>query len=77
MEYFYSEGGHRPYFAYRVKVPKCTTDMYQWCKDYDDKGKYFRRFHVEWSSVYQDTDFDVVQFEREQPYLTFLLKFGV
>ena len=77
MEYFWCEGGHRPYFLYRVKVPKCTTEMYMWCKEYKDRNEYFHRFHVEWQTVHQDRNYDVIQFEREEPYLTFLLKFGV
>lgn len=77
MEYFYSEGGHRPYFSYRVRVPKCTEDMFQWCLDYNDEDKYFRRFHIEWKEVKDGADHDVVQFEWEEAALMFALKFGI
>ena len=44
MEYFWSDGGNNdPYFSHRIKVPKCTADMYDWCAEFDDEGKYFRR----------------------------------
>lgn len=81
MEYFYSGGGNnRPYFSYRVKVRKCTEEMYVWCAEYDDEGSYFCRFHVEWKDVYGTTehprDYEIVQFERETPALMFTLKFG-
>jgi len=76
MEYFYSEGGNnRPYFSHRVKVPTCNTDMYKWCTDFSDEGAYFRRFHVEWKSVY-NRDYDVVQFEWEKAAFMFKLTWG-
>lgn len=76
MEYFHCEGGHRPYFSYRVRVPKCTDEMYEWGLKYDNEGKHFRRFHVEWAGVHQ-RDYDVVQFEWEEAALMFALKFGI
>lgn len=76
MEYFWSEGGNnRPYFSHRVKVPKCDTDMYQWCQDFNDEGRYFRRFHVEWASVY-NRKYDVVQFEWSEAAVMFILTWG-
>ena len=60
MEHFRSEGGdNRPYFKYRIKVPKFTGVMYEWCLDYDDQGCHFRRFHIEWKESYQKK-YDVV-----------------
>ncbi len=76
MEYFHCEGGHRPYFSYRIRVPKCTEEMYDWCLNYDTEGKHFRRFHVEWASVHQRT-YDIFQFEWEEAALMFSLRFGV
>ena len=75
MEYFWSEGGHRPYFAHRVRVPNCDTEMYKWCEAFDDEGAYFRRFHVEWASVY-NRDYDIVQFEWDKAALMFKLTWG-
>lgn len=76
MESFWSDSGHHPYFSYRIRVPKCTDEMYEWCLKYDTEGKHFRRFHVEWSSVY-DRDHDIMQFEWEEAAIMFSLKFGV
>lgn len=77
MEYFYSESGHRPYFQYRVRVPKCTDEMFWWCREYDVGNKYFCRFHVEWSHTKDGCDYDIVQFELEEAALMFALKFGI
>ncbi len=76
MEYFYSESGHRPYFSHRVRVQKCTVEMYEWCLKYDSQGKHFRRFHVEWKETKDGAEYDIVQFEWEEPALLFVLKFG-
>jgi hypothetical protein len=78
MEYFYSGGGsNNPRFPYRIKVNQCTSDMYAWCEEYPVTGSgYFQRFHVEWSTVY-NKEYDVVQFEWEEPAIMFALKFGV
>lgn len=78
MEHFYSGGGNnRPTFRYRIKVDNCTNDMYTWCEAYPVTGSgNFQRFHVEWASVY-NKDYDVVQFEWEEPAIMFALKFGV
>lgn len=76
MEYFYSGGGNnRPYFSYRIKIPKCTSEMYSWCDEYDAQGRCFRRWHVEWQSITQK-NYDIVQFEWEEAAIMFLLKFG-
>jgi hypothetical protein len=78
MEYFYSGGGsNNPRFPYRIKVNQFTSDMYTWCEEYPVTGSgYFQRFHVEWSTVY-NKEYDVVQFEWEEPAIMFALKFGV
>lgn len=78
MKYFHSEGGNnRPHFPYRIKVAKCTTEMHKWCTEYPVTGNgYFQRFHVEWSLITKK-DYDVVQFEWEEPAIMFALKFGV
>lgn len=78
MEKFYSGGGNNsPRFPYRIKVDRCTTEMYEWCEAYPVPGSgFFQRFHVEWGSS-NDKDYDVVQFEWEEPALMFALKFGV
>lgn len=81
MEYYWSEGGNnRPWFSYRIKVRKCTNEMYTWCKEYTDQGSPFCRFHVEWCDVYKTEnnprDYDIVQFECEAPALLFAMKFG-
>lgn len=73
MEYFHCESGHRPYFSYRIQVPKVTDEMFQWCKQYDAEGKYFRRWHVEWGSVHQ-RQYDIAQFEWEQAAVDFSLR---
>jgi len=76
MEYFHGGGGNnRPRFSYRIKVPKCTTEMYEWCTQYDAQDRYFRRWHVEWADLYQK-NYDIVQFEWEEPAIMFALKFG-
>ena len=77
MEYFWSDAGNnRPYFRYRIKVPKCTTEMYEWCEAFDDEGSYFRRFHVEWMSVHNDREYEIVQFEWDKAALMFKLTWG-
>lgn len=78
MEYFWSDAGNnRPYFRYRIKVPKCTTEMYEWCQAFDDEGKYFRRWHVEWNdSHHPKVNYDVVQFEWHEAAVMFKLRWG-
>jgi hypothetical protein len=72
MEYFRSIGGNNsPYFRHRVKVRKCTDEMFDWCRDFSDEEKNFRRWHVEWGK-----DYDVVQFEWEEAAVLFALMFG-
>lgn len=80
MEYFYSGGGNnRPYFTYRFKVKKVTTEMHTWATAYPEKGP-FSRWHVEWSSVYT-TDgaprgYDVIQFELKDAAKIFRIAFA-
>ncbi len=50
--------------------------MYEWCLKYDSQGKHFRRFHVEWKETKDGAEYDIVQFEWEEPALLFVLKFG-
>ena len=76
MEYFWSDGGNnRPVFRYRVKVSECTTEMYNWCDNFDNEGKYFRRWHVEWKDVHK-RDYDIVQFEWDHAAFMFMLTHG-
>ena len=77
MEYFWSDGGNnRPVFRYRIQVPKCTTEMYEWCEQFDHEGAYFRRWHVEWMDTHKPRDYEIVQFEWETAAILFALKFG-
>ena len=77
MEYFYSGGGNNsPYFSYRIRVPKCTTEMYEWCDAFDAEAKCFRRWHVEWKATHKPRDYEIVQFEWETAAILFALKFG-
>jgi hypothetical protein len=76
MEYFYSGGGNnRPYFTYRFKVKKCTTEMYEWADAYPSKGP-FSRFHVEWADVYKPREYDVIQFELRDAAEIFRIAFA-
>lgn len=76
MEYFYSAGGNnRPYFTYRFKVKKCTTDMHKWANEYPEKGP-FSRWHVEWASVYHSREYDVIQFEHSEAAKIFKIAFA-
>ncbi len=76
MELFYGGGGaSNPHFSYTVRVKKMNTEAFDWCSNYPDDGKYFRRWYVEWQDVY-NRDYDVVQFEWEEPAIMFALRFG-
>ena len=76
MRPYYGSGGNtRPYFKYRIKINKCTTEMWDWCCAYPGEGDH-HRFHVEWKSIHHERGYDIVQFEREEPALMFTLKFG-
>ena len=80
MEYFYSSGGNnRPYFTYRFKVKKCTSDMHEWATAYPEKDS-FSRFHVERASVYGKMDsprvYDVIQFELSEAAKVFRIAFA-
>lgn len=77
MEYFYSGGGNNsPYFSHRIRVPNCTAEMYEWCAAFDDDGKYFCRWHVEWKATHKPRDYEVVQFEWREAANMFLLTWG-
>lgn len=80
MESFYGGGGNnRPYFIYRFKVKKVTTEMYNWAVAYPEKGP-FSRFHIEWESVYstmdRPRDYDVIQFEHSEAAKIFRIAFA-
>lgn len=75
MKYFYSGGGNnRPYFTYRFRVNKCTSEMYDWADAYTEKGA-FSRWHVEWGSVYK-LEYDVIQFEHSEAAKVFRIAFA-
>jgi hypothetical protein len=77
MELFYSGGGRsNPDFQYKVRVEKVTTEMFDWCSNYDSEERSFRRWYVEWNRN-RGPGYDVVQFEWEQAAIMFALKFGV
>lgn len=75
MEYFYSEGGNNePYFRYRIKVKSVTAEMFEWCKNYQYlRNTDFAHWHCDYGVL---RDYDVIQFEQEEPALMFALKFG-
>jgi hypothetical protein len=76
MELFYSSGGNnRPNFQYRFAVKEVTTQMYDWCSNYPSDEKSFRRFHILWKNFDNQKD-NIVQFEWEEPAITFALTFG-
>jgi hypothetical protein len=50
--------------------------MYEWCSAFDDEGAYFRRFHVEWMTVHNDREYEIVQFEWREAANMFLLTWG-
>jgi hypothetical protein len=50
--------------------------MYEWCSDFDDEGKHFRRWHVQWQVNRPQRDYDVVQFEWREAANMFLLTWG-
>jgi len=80
MEYFFTRGGNnRPYFIYRFKVKKCTSEMYEWAEAYPEKGP-FSRFHVEWQHMFTHMDrsinYDVIQFEHSEAAKVFRIAFA-
>lgn len=75
MEYFSSGGGAPGHFAHRIRVSEVTDDMYHWCLSYDDEGRHFRRWSIEWGSI-NFRNHDTVHFEWDQAALMFRLKFG-
>jgi hypothetical protein len=75
MELFYSGGGNpNPNFLYKVKIKRMTTEAFDWCSNYPSEG-YFQRWYVQWGPN-RGLDYDIVQFEWEEPALMFALKFG-
>ena len=77
MKRYHSEGGtQNPDFPYQVRVRDFTTEMYDWCKAYDDQGETFCRFHVKWNLYDNHNEYDRVTFEQEQPAIMFALRFG-
>lgn len=71
MEHFWTDGGNnRPYFQHRIKIKQITNEMANWCTEYQIPG-HFARWHCEFGR-----DYDIVQFEREEPAIMFALKFG-
>jgi hypothetical protein len=76
MEIFFSSGGNsNPIFQYRFEVKDVTTEMFDWCSDYPDNQQSFRRFHILWKGL-GGRDKNIVQFEWEEPAITFALTFG-
>jgi len=75
MEYFHSEGGNnKPFFIYRYKVDRVSTEMYLWAAEYPSKGP-FSRFHVIWNAV-EKNPYDIIQFELKDAYLAFKYAFA-
>ena len=75
MEYFYSEGGNnKPFFIYRFNVRKVTTEMFEWCQNYPEKGP-FSRFHVIFNTGNFERD-NIIQFELKDAYLAFMYAFA-
>lgn len=72
MEYFYANYGGRLPFQYQIKVKSFTDSMHDWCANYDDENKNFRRWYVNWD--HDDTI--IINFEWEQAALMFALAFG-
>lgn len=82
MEYFWTDGGNnRPYFIYRFRVKKCTTEMYEWAQAYPSNGP-FSRFHVEWDQPMKmdapslHKGYDVIQFEWSEAAKIFRIAFA-
>ncbi len=75
MEYFHSDGGNnKPFFIYRYKVDRVSTEMYTWAQQYPSKGP-FSRFHVIWNAV-ENNPYDIIQFELKDAYLAFKYAFA-
>ena len=75
MKYFHSNGGNnKPHFTHRIKMPRVLPEgVYEWCEEYDDADRPFRRFHIEWDQ-YGDKGYVIVQFEWEEAAIMFALK---
>lgn len=80
MELFYSAGGNnRPTFRYQFKMKAITDKMFDWCSNYEDEGRNFRRWHIIWNVNEGQGDREevpMIQFEWEEPAITFALMFG-
>lgn len=78
MQYF---GSGNPYFAHRIKVKEFPEGAFEWCEAYDNGGKDFRRFHIEWDEYYVGDaghkGFTIVQFEWEEAAMMFALTFAI
>ena len=76
MELFYGGGGRsNPDFRYKVRVKRPCEEAYNWCLNYPTRGTgYFQRWYLDTREF--DQGYCTFQFEWEEPYLTFILKFG-
>jgi hypothetical protein len=75
MKYFYSEGGNnKPFFIYRLNVHKLTSEMYNWCDNYPEKGP-FSRWHCLLNTGNFERD-NIIQFELKDAYLAFMYAFA-
>jgi hypothetical protein len=76
MEHFYGGGGRsNPDFRYKVRVKLPCDGAYEWCEAYPVKGTgYFQRWYLDTKEY--DQGYVTYQFEWEEPYLTFILKYG-
>lgn len=76
MELFYGGGGRsNPDFQYKVRVKRPCEGAFEWCDAYPVRGSgYFQRFYVDYREY--DQGYITFQFEWEEPYLTFILKYG-
>ena len=75
MEFFYSGGGNnRPDFTYLFKIKRLTTEMYEWCKAYPEKGPFSRWHYIpNTGNVHRDS---IIQFELRDAYLVFQWAFA-
>lgn len=76
MKYFHSHGGNnKPYFNHRIKVSDFTEEMYNWCENYPDQDRPFRRWHVEWD--HENTKgYYIAQFEWQEAAIQFALRWS-
>ena len=81
MKYFHSSGGNnKPYFAHRIKLTKIVSEAYDWCLEYPDQDRPFRRFHVEWDHYQAGQEghkgYEIIQFEWEEAAIMFTLRWS-